>query len=362
MRFLLALSCLFVVACSAGGTDGTLVLGSAGPWTEGYGQMCRRGIELARDEINAVGGIRGAKLEIIFLDDSADGAVAARVARQFVDNPEVVGVIGHMSSGAMLAAAHVYNAGQLAAVATTVTTPALSGISPWILRVIASDSVNGVQLANAATRLGYQRAAVLYENDGYGRGLSASFRRAFKGRVISNDPIAGDISNAEPYVAWFKRERPDVVLVAGNDASALVVLREARRQQLTTQFIGGDGWTPIVQDTAVSEGALVGAPFTPADPRPEARAFVQAFRAKFNMDPDANAALGYDAARTLARALEAEGPNRAGIRDWLHALTAETAVRGATGPIRFLPSGDRVGNGMVITRARQGALVVEGAR
>ena len=358
MRYLLVLSCLAVFGCSAVGGDGTVVLGAAGPWTEGYGAMCRRGIELARDEINAAGGIRGAKLEIRFADDSARGAVAARVAQQFVESTQVLGVIGHMSSSAMLAAASVYD-GHLAAVATTVTTPSLTGLSSWIVRVISSDSANGAQLAEAATRLGLKRAAILYENDGYGRGLSASFRAAFRGQVISNDPISGEISNAEPYIAWLKTARPDVVLVAGNDASALVILREARKQQFTTQFMGGDGWTPVVVDTAASEGALVGAPFTADDPRPDARKFVDAFRLKFKMEPDANAALGYDATITLARAVEAKGWDREGIRDWLHRLTAGTAIAGATGPIRFWPSGDPVGKGIVITRVRRGHLVPE---
>ena len=40
------------------------MLGAAGPWTEGYGAMCRKGIELARDQVNASGLLRGVKLEI----------------------------------------------------------------------------------------------------------------------------------------------------------------------------------------------------------------------------------------------------------------------------------------------------------
>ena len=94
MRQLLALSCLILAGCSAGG-GGVLKLGAAGPWTEGYGQACRQGIELARDEINAAGGIRGAKLEIVFADDSASGAVAARVAKRFVDSANIAGVINN---------------------------------------------------------------------------------------------------------------------------------------------------------------------------------------------------------------------------------------------------------------------------
>jgi branched-chain amino acid transport system substrate-binding protein len=323
--------------------------------------MARRGIELARDQINAAGGIRGAKLEIRFQDDSASGPTAARIAQQFVDAPEVLAVVGHMSSGAMLAAARVYD-GNLTAVATTVTTPALSGISPWVFRVISSDSVNGVQLAKAANDMGLRRAGILYENDGYGRGLSASFHGAFKGQVISDDPISGDIANAEPYIAFLKREHPDVVLVAGNDASALVILREARRQQLTTQFIGGDGWTPVVQDPAASEGALIGAPFTSDDPRPSARQFVAAFAAAYHMEPDFNSALGYDATLTLARAVGAVGPDRDAIRKWLRDLNEKTAVPGASGPIRFQRNGDPVGRGIVLTRVHRGRLVPESTR
>lgn len=361
MRRLVTLISVVALGCSAGGTGQTYVLGSAGPWTEGFGLANRRGIELARDEINAAGGIKGKKLEIRFQDDSGSGAVAARIAKQFVDDPAVLAVVGHVSSGAMLAAARVYD-GSLVAVATTASNPALTGISPWTFRVISSDSANGVQLAGAAFALGLTRAAILYENDGYGRGLSASFRAAYKGRIISNDPIAADLSDAEPFVALFRKTQPDVVLVAGTDASGLVILREARRQQLKVQFIGGDGWTPVVDDTAASEGTLVGAPFTAEDPRPEAQKFVEAFRAKYETEPDGNAALGYDATITLARAIDAVGADRAAIREWLHALDERTAVPGASGAIRFRKDGDPVGKGIVLTRARAGRLIVEKLR
>jgi branched-chain amino acid transport system substrate-binding protein len=358
VRRLVALLSIVSLACTSGGSGSKYVLGAAGPWTEAFGVANRQGIELARDEINARGGINGKLLEIEFKDDSASGSVAARVATQFTNNPAVLGVIGHMSSGAMLSAARLYD-GKLAAIATTATNPALTGISRWTFRVISSDSANGVALARAVNALGLKRAAILYENDSYGRGLSASFRNAFTGTVLSSDPIAGDIKDAEPYISYFKKSQPDVVLVAGNDASGGVILREAHRQQLKTQFVGSDGWTPVVTDTAASEGALIAAPFTSEDPRPEARKFVEAFRARFKVEPDGNAALGYDATIALASAIAAAGHDRTAIRDWLHALDERTAIPGVTGPIRFRDDGDPVGKGMVLTRARHGRLIVE---
>ena len=133
--------------------------------------MNRKGIELAVDEINALPERRGSPLKIIYRDDEGDGQKATRIAQEFVDSLDVLAVVGHVNSGAMVSAAQVYD-GHLAAVATTATSPALTGISPWAFRVISSDSANGIDIARFATRLGLKRAAILYENNTYGRGLA----------------------------------------------------------------------------------------------------------------------------------------------------------------------------------------------
>jgi branched-chain amino acid transport system substrate-binding protein len=334
-------------------------LGAAGPWTQGYGLMNRRGIELAIEEINGSAVLGGRRLQVRFRDDAGDGAKAAAIAEEFVDDRQVVAVVGHVNSSAMVAAAKVYD-GRLPAVATTATSPDLTGISPWVFRVISSDSANGLDLARFAKRLGHRRAAVLYENNSYGRGLTQSFRRAFAGEIVSIDPIVADSADFEPYVTFFKRLRPDVVFVAGTERSGMAILREARRQRLQADFIGGDGWTGVTVDTASSEGAYVGAPFSAEDPRPAARRFVSTFRGKYGVTPDGNAALAYDATWLLARAVAAEGADREGVRDYLASLDDRGGYAGATGTIRFGENGDPVGRGIVMTRVHRGTLLVQG--
>ena len=137
------------------------------------------------------------------------------------------------------------------------------------------------RLARFATSLGHKRAAILYENNAYGRGLTDAFRRSFPGEIISIDPItdAAD-QNFEPFVSFYKLRSPEIVFVAGTEASGMALLREAKRQSLNARFLGGDGWTGIVADTAAAEGAYVGAPFTDADTRQEVRRFVEASGAR----------------------------------------------------------------------------------
>ena len=356
-RALIALACLTMIACQQNATG--YVIAAAGPWKQGYGQMNRLGIELAVEEINKAGGIDGHRLEVIYRDDEGDGEKAAKIAQEFVANINISAVVGHVNSGAMVSAARIYD-GHLAALATTATSPDLTGVSPWVFRVISSDSANGIDLARFAARLGAQRAAILYENNSYGRGLTDAFRRSFPGEIISIDPIT-DAGNQdfEPYVSYYKRTSPEIVFVAGTEASGIALLREAKRQALNARFLGGDGWTGVVADTSAAEGAYVGAPFTDADTRPEVRRFVEAFLARYERAPDGYSALAYDATMVIATALAKQGPERTRIREFLAELSGRTALTGITGPIAFHANGDPVGKSFVMTRVRRGALVPE---
>ena len=360
LKSLTVFTVLAAAACSPGGSGGgaPYTIAAAGPWKLDHGRNTRLGIELAMKEINDAGGINGHKLQVKESDDRADGATAAQVAQKFVDDRTISAVVGHVTSGAMVAAAQVYD-GHLAAVATSASSPDLTGISPWAFRVISSDSANGADMAKFAMRTGHKRAAILYENDNFGRGLADAFRKNFTGEIINIDPIRADAANREVYIAYFKLKQPDIVFVAGVIGSALPLLSEARKQGLKADFMGGDGWTLVTEQPEISEGAYVGAPFAPTDPRPEAQKFVAAYKAAYKgAEPDGNAALGYDATKVIAAALAAVGPDRVRIRDWLANLSLPFA--GVTGPIRFLPSGDPAGKSITMTRVRRdGTLAVE---
>jgi branched-chain amino acid transport system substrate-binding protein len=348
-----ALAALVVLALSAcQQAAGPVVFGAAGKWDTGYGAMSKRGSELAVTEINAAGGIGGDSLVLRLLDDQANGAVAAAVADSLVNDPRVLAVVGHLASGAMVAAAPVYDAGQLPAVATTATSPDLTGISPWVFRVVPSDSASAMALAAFATTLGRQRAAVLYENDAYGRGLADAFRRAYRGRIVSMDPIAPDRADFEPFLAWFKQQNVDLVFVAGTEGTGIPFVKQARAAGLTADLLGADGWAPVTQDPA-AEGIYVGVPFAASDPRPAAKQFVSAFKTRYGMAPDNNAALAYDAVKLVARAVSEAGRDRSKIRAW---LASGQSVEGATGTIRLGANGDPDGKGIRITRATNGAL------
>lgn len=336
----------------------TYAIASAAPSNEAYGVMTRQGTELAVDAINKRGGVRSHRLTLVQVDDEGTGTKAAAVAQELVDADSVLAVVGHANSSATVAAARVYD-GQLAAVSPSASSPEITGLSPWLFRIIPSDSVNGQDLARFATSLGHKQAAILYENNSYGRGLADSFRRAFGGEVTLLEPVGVDGKEVEPYLAWLKQHEPGLIFVAGSDGSGLEILREARRQGIRSDFLGGDGWAGITTDTTLSEGVYVGAPFSTEDPRRDVQDFVRAFRAKFGRDPNSFAALAYDATMVIGQAIERGGPNRKAVRDYLASMRESNGYRGITGQIAFQPTGDVLGKTMAMTRVRRGSLVLQ---
>ncbi|MFI5245072.1 MAG: ABC transporter substrate-binding protein [Gemmatimonadales bacterium] len=350
-------------ACSLGGGSGgaPYTIAAAGPWQLPRGRHTQLGIELALKEINSAGGVNGHRLEIKEADDRSDAELAAQIARRFADDRSVSAVIGHVTNDAMIAAARAYD-GHVAAVTTAAGLPDLPGASGWVFRVLPGDSAEGVEMARYAMRTGHKRAAILYENDRRGRGIADAFRGTFMGEIIDVDPIRADAANHEVFISYFKLRQPDIVFVAGARGAALPMLAEARRQGLTADFMGGEGWAAVAEHPDVSDGVYIGMTFFAADPRPEAQRFVAAFRAANNgIQPDADAALGYDATKVVAAALAAVGPRRTKVRDWLAQLSVP--VVGVTGPIRFRPSGDAAGVRVTMTRVRKdGTLLVEGTR
>jgi branched-chain amino acid transport system substrate-binding protein len=84
---------------------------------------------------------------------------------------------------------------------------------------------------------------------------------------------------------------------------------------------------------------------------PEARAFIQAYVAAFHEEPDQRAALAYDAATLIGRAVVEVGPDRARIRDWIEQVgTTTPPLPGAAGAMAFDAKHDAVNKPVVIAR------------
>lgn len=341
-------------------------IGLAGPFTDPVGAPMKLAAELAAEEINAAGGIDGRPIELLARDDFANPDSAVYVATD-LKSAGVAAIIGHLWSGTTLAAAPVYNSGEdaVAAISPSSSAPAVSGAGPWTFRLCPSDLEHGAALARwIKNRLGLERGAVLYLNDEYGRGVRQTFAAEFarlRGELAAIDPYLGDNPDVATYVERLaKHGGVQFLVVAGNRGEAEVVLREARRRNLTVPVLGADGLEGIEAAGALAEGVYISQAYLPTLDTPANRRFVEAWKRKYPATglPTQPAAATYDAVYLLRDVIARVGTGRQAVRDELARIgSGAPAFNGVTGRIAFDSLGDLPGSDVHMAVVRAGAVV-----
>ena len=359
---------LLLAACTR--SQGPIEIGLAGPFGEPRGVAMRNGAQLAVDQINAQGGVRGRRIRLRIADDSASDDAAVRVAQALYDDPRVAAVVGHLTSGASLAAAQVYGSGAhpLVMISPSASTPNLSGVSPYVFRVCPSDVSYGAALARFARQaLSARRAGVIFIDNDYGRGVRDAFTAAFSrlgGHVIEADPYVAGTASFEPYLARMRAAGVDVLLLAAERPGGELGLRQLRTLGLHWPVLGGDALSGIEAMGPLADGVHIPAAYLPDRADDRNAAFVEAYeRAHPGERPDHRAAGAYDAVNLLARAIAAGGDDREAIRAYLTRVGhGGPAFDGVTGTVAFDSSGDVPAKAVVIGVVRNGRLVSEAGR
>jgi branched-chain amino acid transport system substrate-binding protein len=359
---------LALVGCSR--ENQPILLGLAGPFSQPRGASMQHAAELAVAEINARGGVHGHLIELRIRDDSASEGPALRIAQDFLVNPRIVAVVGHLNSAPSRAAAQLYRASPNPPpmVSPSASSPDLTGLSPFFFRVCPSDLSFGQQLARYAHDvLSVQRAGVIFVNDDYGRGVRGTFISEFErlgGRVTEQDPYLPRIGSAEPYLSRMRGAGGvDALVLATDRASAEIVLRDRAEMGLPWLAMGGDGLAGIELLGPIAEGVRIATAYLPDRPGDRNAQFVAAYGRAFPGEyPDHRGAGAYDIVYLLARAIERVGTDRTAIRDYLARVgNSEPAYDGVTGRIAFDAGGDVPNKPVVIGVVRSGRIVTERA-
>ena len=359
---------LSVTACSSASSRGPIVLGLAGPFSQPRGVSMQHAAELAVQEINARGGIRGRRLALRMLDDSAKPDVAIRIAQELIDDPTVVAVVGHLTSTASLAAGRVYGEARrpLVMISPSASSPDLSGVNPYIFRACPTDLSHGAQLARYARKtLNARRVGVIYLDDDYGRGLRLSFAAEFKrlgGQIVEEDPMLSATPSLEPYLSRLRQGcGVDARMLATYRGGAELALREMRGIGVRWTTLGGDALSGIETNGPLAEGVRMSVAYLVDQPGDRNAQFVAAYaRAYAHERPDHRGATTYDIIQLLAAVLRDAGPDRDAVRDRLARVGTDLpAFDGVTGKIAFDAHGDVPSKSVVIGTVHDGQLITE---
>ncbi len=309
-----------------------------------------RGVAQAQDEWINAGGIDGQGIQILIADDGDTASTAPTLAQALVNRDDILGVIGHNSSGATEAAAAVYQASGLPMISSTSTSTTISALGDAIYRTVPSDQLAGTQMARYVLQhLNLTAVAIFYNPQS---SYSTSLRNAFAttlssegGEVVTEFDFGASDFNASTALQTAQSRAAQALFLAPNNETAVqarAVLQANATQSPALPVVGGDvlfSFATLQEGGAAAVGLTVAIPWHPGVT--QYQPFAQQAATFWGGQVSWRTALAYDATSVLLTAIqEANRPERAQILATLN-QTEFTVPNGASGDIRFLPSGDR---------------------
>jgi branched-chain amino acid transport system substrate-binding protein len=350
-----------------GGTDSDVIkIGVFEPMTgdkASGGQMTVEGIKLAKELFPEV---LGKKVELCIVDNKSDKTEANNAVKRLIELDKVNAIIGSYGSAMAMAAGPAVKEAKMPTVGCSPTNPLVTQGNEYYFRVCFIDPFQGTVMAKYAVNTQQAKTACIITNvaDDYSVGLSNYFEQAFKKLTGNDKAILAKLeyqTGSQDFTAQLasvKKANPDVVFAPGNYGDVALLIKQARELQINTPFLGGDTLEApefIEVGGQAVEGVALSTHYSSQAPATEAsRKFVEEYKKVYNKEPNAFAALGYDAYLVILDAIQrGNSADPIKIRDTL----AETKnFEGATGMITMDENRD-ANKSAVILKVEDGQFV-----
>jgi len=316
--------------------------GNAAQW----GTPARDGAQLAVDEINAAGGVKGRQVAVTFEDDRCEPKDGVSAFNKLLAAQQARVILGAVCSSVTLAVAPLAERSHVVLISPASTNPKITAAGDFIFRVIPSDNLRGEVFADYLYQdRGLRSVAALYINNEGGVGNRDAFRSRFTqlgGRIETEEAYAQDATDVRSQLTKLKSSSAEALLVVSYPRDTILVMKQARdldvRKPLFFQTEAVEDPSVLREAGAAAEGATYILPASAAGDAPQR--FIQAYQKKYNRKPELFAAEAYDAIRLVVAALQADqtGSGSPGaVRDFLYKARNWP---GASGTITFDQSGD----------------------
>ncbi len=359
----------------------TVYIAVSGPMTgngQANGDAMLEGIQLYLDKINQAGGIHKKKVELLVFDDQNQADLAKQNALEITQNQEILGVIGHYTSTASLAAAPIYQKNEMPVITASATTDELTEGNDWYFRTVPTNSDQSALLVNYIYKiLGHESVYILYDNTAYGMSLRKAFLNTAKEVGLSVNKqwqfyadSSSDLNKTiDQMVTTFQAKSGEkaALFLATHSSKAIKVITTLKNEKVAhVTMLGADSLVnnyfmqkmsqypeEATQPGYYTDGLYATAPFLIDAANQETYIFHQKFVEKYEKEPSVISALYYDAAMVLLNAMKQALPQdnlvsnyvkiKSQMKKHLWSLSKpDNAINGITGYFYFDDNGNAV--------------------
>ena len=336
-----------------------------GEYADPYGLPMKRGLDLAREEINMHSHAHIMTHDhgnIMFVEVNAQSTTEGGVAavQQLVDQG-VPAIIGIGISSHLKEAFPIAQENGVIAFSPISSAAGLSSLGDYIFRAgLATNLLNPSGVMATQAQLGYTKVATIYDAaDAYATSSNEEIVKALEAggvEILTQETIQTGDTDFSTQLTNIMAMEPDALFVSALSLEMTQIIVQAREIGIpdTVRLIVPDLTAKEVQDAgAAAEGAITFTNWSSTSDAPGNQTFVQNYRAKYGIEPEPWAAQSYATLYILANAIaNAQSTDAAAIRD---ALAQTMDFPTILGNFSFDPNGEAMYDPIVLV-AKDGHL------
>ncbi|MDR1930262.1 MAG: ABC transporter substrate-binding protein [Treponema sp.] len=336
------------------------------------GEGSRFAGDIVLDEINGAGGLDVGgtkyKLEFIYVDNELKADSAVQVAQRLINQDKVLAIIGPQGSGRAIPAGGVCDDAKTPMISAWSTNPVTTKDRPYVFRACFIDPFQApVASRFIKEQFDVSKIAIFYNlEDDYSKTLAELFRDSWNanyGEVSIFDSFGQKDTEFSAQLTRIVNSDAEILyLPAYYDLVAKVVL-QAKSLGWNKPIVGADAWGSA-DLWNLSNGSVAGYYFTThyaaAGAQGRTKEFIDTYNSKHGYVPDDVAALTYDAAHIVLKAIQDAGLTGDLAKDRENVKNAMASLKnfdGITGKMNFTPDGDPQKEAVVVRVSEAGEFV-----
>jgi branched-chain amino acid transport system substrate-binding protein len=336
------------------------------------GEESKFAAEMLKEDINSQGGLevggRKYKLEFVYEDNESKAESAVSAALKLIERDQVLAIIGPNSSKQAVPAGQVCDDNRTPMISPWSTNPDTTKDRLWVFRAAFLDPFQGPVAADFAMEtFSAKTAAVMYalDND-YSKGLAEIFKADFEskkgaGSVVAFESYASKDQDFSAQLTKILAAKPDFIFLPNNYNEVALTVRQAHDLGWTGPFMGSDAWgnselMALCGDDC--KGQYFSTHYAAAGATGATKEFIERYKGRYGYEPADVAALTWDAARIMLKAIqdtgELSGRTRKDRKAVREALAAIPEFDGITGQMKFDEEGDPIKCAVVVKISNAG--------
>ncbi len=335
-------------AFSLAGAQAPIKLGQIIPMTgeaAESGKYHKQGAEIAVDKINASGGVKGRKIQIVLEDDQTTNPGGVAALQKLLEDKEIPMILSSIRSTQVQAMLPTINEAKIpVAIGGTNYGLTHSG-SQWVFRFRPHDGMSAKVLAKfLVEELKQKKIAIIHASDAFGNGgrdMLAPEIKKLGGEVVLDQAYNNQEKDFTGVVQALKKSGAtglNTYMTFGTDLGVLA--RQIKQLGVQVIWVGSPSITGVDSRNLAGDSLFgtYGVTDFHIDASATSKEFAKAYKAKFNQDPDLYASWCYDAVMVFAEAMKRSPDLKA--ENLRKAILEIQKFPGAEGEYNFDKNGD----------------------